>query len=61
MGESLRRLAHELCKPLQIHGWIGNGAYLIIGDVLHRRIKNQWGADIEVEVPTSPDKAEKVV
>jgi hypothetical protein len=40
---------------------IGNGTYLIIGDVLHRRIKNQWGADIEVEVPTSPDKAEEVV
>ncbi len=31
---------------------VSNGTYLLMGDGLYQRIQNQWGAEIDVEVPT---------
>jgi hypothetical protein len=40
---------------------IGNSTYLLMGNILYRRIRNQWGAEIDVEVPTSDTEAEEAV
>ena len=40
---------------------VGNGTYLLMGDTLYRRIQNQWGAKIDVEVPTSLTEADEVI
>jgi hypothetical protein len=40
---------------------VGNGTYLVKEDILCKQIKNRWGEDIEVIVPTMQEQAEEEV
>ena len=40
---------------------VGNGTYLTYNDILYKTIKNHWGENIQVEVPTSQDAAKELI
>ena len=40
---------------------VGNGTYIVKEDTLPKKIRNRWGEDIEVTVPTTQEKAEEEV
>jgi hypothetical protein len=40
---------------------VGNGTYLTNNDVLYKTIRNRWGEEITVEVPTSQETAKEAI
>ena len=52
-AEYKRRLLHG-----EESATVGNGTYLLKEGDLYKTIKNRWGEDIEVAVPTSRTQAE---
>ena len=40
---------------------VGNGTYLTKDDILYKHIRNRWGEEIEVEVPTTQEAAKEIV